>query len=287
MKVDPSLANVSNTCKSCGNHFKGLYCNLCGEKILESKDKTFRSFLGSVLITITFADSKFIKTLWLTLKNPGFLSKEYANGRRVMYLRPLQLFFILNLIYFLFPVLQLFNSSLYTQMYLLLHSPLVRPLVLNHILTHDFSMDGYALMYNEKTTSLAKLLIVAFVILASLPLALIYRKKNRYFADHMVLSVEVAAFNLLVNAILLSILLWLVSKFFVWSNSGWKEYLNDTTLSIIFVTTNVYFLFRAARTFYGQTGKRQIIKVALGLVGLFLALEAYRLILFFVTFWSL
>jgi hypothetical protein len=51
--------------------------------------------------------------------------------------------------------------------------------------------------------------------------------------------------------------------------------------------TNLYFLFNAGRAFYGQRGYALIIKVMLGLLGLFLALEAYRLVLFLVTFWAL
>src|SRR5215204_6994767 len=84
---------IEHTCKSCGNTFTGLYCNQCGEKVIEPKDRSLRTFLSNILLFVSLADSRFFKTLWLTIKNPGFLSKEYADGRRVNYLRPLQLFF--------------------------------------------------------------------------------------------------------------------------------------------------------------------------------------------------
>jgi Protein of unknown function (DUF3667) len=275
-----------HTCKSCGHVFVGAYCNLCGEKVIEPKDRSMQVFLRNILIAVTFADNRFIKTLWLTIKNPGFLSKEYADGRRVHYLRPLQLFFVLNLIYFLFPILQLFSSSLRTQMYYLFHSALVRPMVIERVVQEGLSINGFALIYDAKTTGLAKLLMVIFVFLASLPLSLIFRKKNRYFTDHVALSVELACYNMFVNAILLSGVLWGLSILFRWSGSGLGDYLNDTTFTVIFVTTNLYFIYRAAGTFYQQKGKRLIVKSALAIVGLFLALEAYRLMLFFVTFWS-
>ncbi|QOI98139.1 MAG: DUF3667 domain-containing protein [Flammeovirgaceae bacterium] len=278
---------TTHTCKSCGNQFTGLYCNLCGEKVIEPKDRSFKVFLSNILIAITFADSRFIKTLWMIIRNPGFLSKEYAEGRRVNYLRPLQLFFILNLIYFLFPVLQLFNSSLRTQMYYLFHSPWVRTLVIERITASGMSLQGYELMYNAKSTSLAKLLVVVYVLLASIPLSLIYlKKRNRYFTDHVTLSVELACYNLFVNAILLSALLWVVSWLLRLGNLPWQGYLNENTLTGIFVTTNLYFVYRASATFYDQQGKRLWIKSILVIIGLFLALEAYRLLLFLVTFWS-
>lgn len=278
---------TTQTCKSCGNQFTGWYCNLCGEKVIEPKDRSFKAFLSNILIAITFADSRFIKTLWMIIRNPGFLSKEYAEGRRVKYLRPLQLFFILNLIYFLFPVLQLFNSSFRTQMYYLFHSAWVRTLVLEKITASGVSLQGYELMYNAKSTSLAKLLVVGYVVLASIPLSLVYlKKRNRYFTDHATLSVELACFNIFINAIMLSAILWIINRLLHLGNLPWQHYLNENTLTGIFVATNLYFVYRASATFYGQQGKRLWIKSLLVILGLFLALEAYRLLLFFVTFWS-
>ena len=124
-----SIDSPDRVCKSCGHGFKGLYCNVCGEKVLESKDRTFKSFLQNILLAITFADNKFAKTLWLIVRNPGFVSREYVEGKRLNYVKPLQMFFVLNLIYFLFPLLQLFNTSLRTQMYLRTHSKLVQSMV--------------------------------------------------------------------------------------------------------------------------------------------------------------
>lgn len=265
-----------------------MYCNLCGEKVIEPKERKFSVFLNKVLISTTIVDNKFARSLWLTIKRPGFLSREYVDGRRVKYMLPLQMFFILNLVYFLFPLLQMFNSSLYTQLHVLPHSNIARKVVAEKINKEGISMEGFELMYNTKTTSLTKLLLVIFVVLASLPLSLIFRKKNRYFTDHLALSVELTSFNLAFNAIGLSVLFFVFNKLFKWGDMTWgNHYLNDLTLTIIFVTTNVYFIFTSARTFYSQTGKRRIVKALLGVLGLFLALEAYRFCLFFITIWTL
>lgn len=275
---------AERVCKSCSNQFHGIYCNQCGEKVLETSDRTFHNFISNVL---TFADNKFLKTLWMIIRHPGLLSKEYAEGRRVNYIRPLQLFFVLNLIYFLFPLLQLFNTSLHIQMYLRTHSPLVRSMVYSKVGRDALALEGYSLMYNQRSTGLAKLLIIVFVILASIPMMVIYKKRNRYFTDHVTLAVELTSYNLAMNAIFLSLFLMILNKVLHWTHSGWEKYLDDFTLTIIFVLTNTYFLFKAGRTFYGQTGKKLIFKVILGLLGLFIALELYRLTLFLITFWVL
>lgn len=85
-------------CKNCNNQFHGLYCNLCGEKVILPKDRKLSNVVGSILAITSIVDNKFFKSLKLIVTNPGFLSREYADGRRVRYMRPLQLFFILNLI---------------------------------------------------------------------------------------------------------------------------------------------------------------------------------------------
>jgi hypothetical protein len=281
-----SSERAMHICKSCGNHFQGMYCNACGEKILSPGDRSFKHFMSDVIRSLTF-DNKFIKTLKYIIVRPGFISREFAEGRRVKYLKPLQLFFILNLIYFLFPLLQLFNTSLNTQMYLRTHSPLVRNLVNQELAEKGYSYQGYSLMYNEKSTSLAKLLVIVFVFFAALPFTIIYSKRNRFFADHLTLSVELATFNLAMNALFLSIFLVLVNNIIHWTHAGWQKYLDDVTLTLIFVLTNIYFLFSAGRVFYNQKGFKLIIKVILGLLGLFVALELYRLVLFLLTYWSI
>jgi hypothetical protein len=275
MESSPSLDQHS--CKSCGNQFTGVYCNQCGEKILQPADRSFKKFLSNILIAVTFADSKFAKTLWLVLKDPGFVSLEFANGRTVKYLKPISLFFVLNLIYFLFPVIQLFNASLNTQM-LSPFSDLIRPIVAKKMVMEHLDMASFALVYGTKSTSLAKLMVMLFVVLASLPLNLLYRKRNRYFTDHVGYAVELACFNLFINTMVLAVFA---------SLTGIGQYLNETVLTAIFITTNLYFLIRSGSTFYHESGWKLLFKSVL-MIGLLKAsLEVYRLILFFVTMWSL
>ena len=276
-----------HACKNCGNAFKGYYCNICGEKVLEVKDRKIKSLLGTILIAITFADSKFIKTLWLIIRKPGFLSSEYVQGIRVKYVKPLQLFFILNLIYFLFPVFQLFNSSLYTQITMLPHSELAAELVKDELAENGLSLKAYALLYDAKSQSFAKLLIVVFIFISTVPLAIIFRKKKFYFTDHSALAVELAAFNLAINAIALSGLMWVMNKIFSITGSSLGIYLNEWLISLIFIATNLYFLARSGRNFYNTRGINLTLQTLMGLAGLYLSLEIYRLFLFFITFYTL
>ena len=268
---------VEHTCKSCGHSFSGIYCNQCGEKILLPSDRSFKKLLNNILITITFADSKFLKALILVIIKPGFLSREFAEGRTVKYLKPISLFLVLNLIYFFFPVIQLFNASLNTQ----LLSPLggyYQNFIAAKMVALHLDVNSFSLIYNLKTTGYAKLMVMVFALIASLPLNLFYYKRNRYFTDHVGLMVELACFNLFINAILLTLIV---------SLAGLGKYLDELVLTIIFVSANLYFLLRASKIFYSEKGPLLIMKSAIMILFLKVSLECYRCVLFFVTLWSL
>lgn len=265
-------------CKSCGNRFRGTYCNACGEKILQKEDRSFKAFVNAIVTAITFADNKFAKALWLVVTRPGFLSYEYTAGRRVKYLKPLSLFFVLNLVYFLFPVIQLFNASLHTQL-LTPQRELVQQMVAHKMVNLDMrDVASFSLIYNQKTTTLAKLMVMVFVIIASLPLNVLYRKKNRFFVDHVTIMAELACFNLFVNAILLT----LITRLF---NLG--QFLDEQVLTYLLVFSNLYFILFSGMNFYREKGWKLALKAILILLTLKVAIEIYRAVLFLITMLAL
>lgn len=265
-------------CKNCGNRFTGLYCNLCGEKVLGTEDRSFRMFLNNIFLAITLADSRFVKGLWLMVSKPGYLSREFAEGRKVKYIKPLSVFFLLNLIYFLFPVIQLFNASLRTQINSFQGKLTVQTVAtkMTQLGFHDVS--SFSILYNQKTAGFAKMLVILFVVVASLPLNLIYRSRSRYFTDHVGLSIELVCFNLLINALFLTLLVNL---------SGLGAHLDEFILTAIFISTNIYFFIRSGRIFYEEKGIRLIMKSLIMIGVLKISLEIYRAILFYVTIWSM
>ncbi len=267
-----------HTCKSCGNQFTGLYCNRCGEKIIQPQDRSLRSFLNSIFVALTFADSKFFRSIALVVGKPGFLSREFAYGRRVNYLRPMSLFFLLNLVYFLFPIIQLFSATLRTQLNSFHGAYAVPSIVAKMTELGVRDIASFALLYDQHTGALAKMLVIVFAILVSLPLNLIYRTRNRYFTDHVGLAVELVCFNLFINALCLSLI---VGAFHIGS------FIGERTLTTILLTTNLYFIIRAGRIFYEDRGWKLVLRSLLMIGVLKIALEAYRAVLFYITIWSM
>ncbi len=268
-----NLIEKPHICNSCNHEFNGNFCNHCGEKVLRPADKSLKSILNSILLTITFVDSRFIKTLWMVIVSPGMLSRNFSNGKRVSHISPMSLFFVLNLAYFFFPVIQLFNASLNTQ----LLSPLsgfYSTIIAHKIVNMGIDLNSFTLLYNLKTTGLAKLMVMVFVILSSLPLNVLYWKKNKYFTDHVTYAIELACFNLFINTIVLTLMVRLI---------GGGGLLDEFVLTVIFIITNLYFVLRSGYTYYYEHGWRLILKSIFLIVFLKVALEAYRAILFFIT----
>lgn len=265
--------NEQHVCKSCGNRFSGSYCNVCGEKVLTGADRAFKTFLNSILVAVTFADSAFLRTLKEVLIRPGNFSKSFIEGKRVKFVRPISLFLVLNIFYFFFPLIQLFNASLNTQL-LTPFAPLYKDIIATKMVNMELDIENFSLVYNIKTRTLAKMMVMVFVFFSSLPLNLIFIKRNRFFTDHIDFMTEVASFNLFANALVLTVLVSLL---------GLGQYLNELSLTVIFIITNLYFLLRGIHTFYETNGWRLVVRSILVIIGMKIGLEIYRALLFFLT----
>lgn len=151
-------------CKSCGKSISGIYCSNCGEKVVTPNERTLSFQLGKIVNAITFADTKMLQTLWLVILKPGMLNREYMIGRRVIYSAPLALFFIGNLIYFLLPILQTFNTSLDVQMNGMPYSSMVTNAVERKLEKESLGLDSYTEDFDAVSTSNAKLLLILIAI---------------------------------------------------------------------------------------------------------------------------
>lgn len=87
-------------CLNCGTVVIGKYCHVCGQENLEPEE-SFWHLVSHFFSDVTHFDGKFISSLKDILFKPGFLSKEYMNGRRVRYLNPIRMYLFTSFIFFL------------------------------------------------------------------------------------------------------------------------------------------------------------------------------------------
>lgn len=104
---------VAAPCVSCGAALHGPFCHECGEKALHpGHDFSIRHFLEETVEGFLHLDSRLLRSLRGLLTRPGFLTAEFIAGRRVPYMKPLPLFFVIALIFYLFfPTASAFFSN--------------------------------------------------------------------------------------------------------------------------------------------------------------------------------
>jgi hypothetical protein len=87
-------------CLNCGAEVTGKFCSNCGQENIETKENFFHLAFHFISDIFHF-DSKFFGSLIPLFTRPGFLTKEYWDGRRVKYIHPLRLFFFASILFVL------------------------------------------------------------------------------------------------------------------------------------------------------------------------------------------
>lgn len=181
------------TCKNCGNLFTGKYCNECGEKVYTEHDKKLSHVFEEAFHFITHLDSKFLKSLKYLFSKPGFISKEYCEGKRKKYFKPVSLFLIGVVIYLLFPLLQGLNISFESHLANnnIMHLFYSRTWAVHKMSTHHWTEQQLAEKFDHLSSKFAKVLLFVMLPLTTISLSFIFRKKRRYFFDHFILTTEI------------------------------------------------------------------------------------------------
>lgn len=93
-------------CKNCGTELQGVYCHKCGQYARDLK-QSFGNYVMEYLSNTYNLDGRIIQTIWLLFRKPGFLTKEFLQGKINSYVHPLKLNMFL-----LFVVMAVFAFSI-------------------------------------------------------------------------------------------------------------------------------------------------------------------------------
>jgi len=86
-------------CLNCGEKILGEYCYQCGQKSTVRRVSIWL-LISDILDDYITPDSKLGRSLFLLFFKPGLLTKEYNEGKRAKYVRPLRLYIVASILYF-------------------------------------------------------------------------------------------------------------------------------------------------------------------------------------------
>lgn len=89
---------VIHACENCGHRNAGAYCSACGQSFREI-NRPFREVIKDFLGFFSF-DTSIFRTIRPFLLKPGFLAREFLNGRRKRYMSPIRLYLFLSIVFF-------------------------------------------------------------------------------------------------------------------------------------------------------------------------------------------
>lgn len=276
------ISEEPGTCRNCGSKLEGTYCSNCGERAFVPGEHSVRHFLGDVLNAITFLDTKFLRTLKLMIVRPGAMSYQYINGRRVPFIKPMSMFFIVNLVYFMFAMGDALNSTLYSQLNNMPHSSIAKEMVVKKIKAEKISEKAFTASYESQSTDMAKMWLVLLVLFFSIPLGIVNIGRKVFFFDHLIVSLEFISIGTIYMFIILPWLTALAHKLGAFPGQDL-----DSTIKYPLIVIAVVLLFFFERNTYKQNLFRSLTKAALLLFFFYLTLQLYRASLFFITMWTL
>jgi len=269
-------------CVNCGIELRGDYCHACGQRKIRKEDKSLKHFFEEAFASLFYADGKFPKTLRLLVTKPGALTAAYIKGIRRTYVSPLQLFFFANLIYFLFPVLSTFNTSLYIQMNSLPYSPMVERTVNGYLEESNIPMEDFRADYEQKSASVGKLMLILLVLLQGLMLQLLFLpRKEYYLQDFFAAAAYFNSFYILLILVLLPFTLIGIANL---AGSSIESFISESILTVVFLGVILIYMSLLIRRAFSTTIAGALWRGTTLAIFMIPSFMIYRFILFWITY---
>lgn len=94
------MSRALTECSNCAQRFEAQYpfCPYCGQ---QAENKLTIGVLFSNTISNYFSvDARFFKSYVPLMTKPGFLAKEFVDGKRILYLHPAQMYLFVSVVFF-------------------------------------------------------------------------------------------------------------------------------------------------------------------------------------------
>lgn len=273
------------TCPSCQVAVATPYCATCGEEPVAQADLTLRGLAAKVLHAFTSIDARAARSARLLLRRPGALTVAWTSGIRRPYVAPFQLFLIANVIFFAVQWAvgeNVFSSTLESHLHHQDWSELAQAAVASRLQALHLTLDQYQPRFDRAVVLYAKSLILLMALVFALCLPLAFLRERRPFMTHVVYSLHLYTFLLLLFCLAL-----LAARLSAWLGYGGLEVpVVDNVLSVVNVAACAAYLHLASRPVYGAAGARRLLTTLLLAVAVAAIAIGYRFALFFITLYG-
>jgi hypothetical protein len=295
--------SLPETCPSCGQPRLTRYCANCGERAIAPDDLSLKRFfrsLGEELLPgfgdedeqgLKRAGGRVYRTVYTLLRYPGRMTADYFVGRRRPYMKPVQVYVALSVIFFLVGT-NYFRYELGDYEYV----PGIgetKELIEREAQRRRTSVESYSEVFDRRITAQKKTMIAVLIPLLALGMVpLIPRRK---YGEHLIFSIHAFAFMMLFLGVIVKLFFYVVFVILrvvplereVVSTIGAALDNEFIFVSLIYLGYMLY-LRAALRVVYGGRPLTPLWRaLALTVVHAFLIVFVFRLGLFYTTFYSL
>ena len=159
-------------CANCGASIDSAFCGACGEKRFDRHDLSLGHFFEHTFEAFVHFDHSILRTLRALVIQPGRLTADWTAGRRKSFHPPVQLFLLMNVLYFVATALNGWNTlatNLDTHISWTDHQELAKSMVDGKLAARGITLKEYRPVFDAKSTIQAKSLVILMVPEFALP----------------------------------------------------------------------------------------------------------------------
>lgn len=284
----PLDTTTEEECPTCGARVSTRFCPACGEERASERHYSLRHLGEELVESLVHADGRALRTIRTLVARPGALTTEYMRGARKPYLAPLQLFFLVNVVFFLWAGVthvNMFSTPLRFHVQGTFYSDQAASLVNARLAARHATFATYAAAFDHAAALQSKSLIILMVPLLAVVIAIVSLPGRRAAVQHVVFALHTMTMLLLLTIALgtcLGIFVAVIRALGI--QIRWQ--IIDQASAILLVLLVGIYVHRAVGRAYGWSGATGTLRAIAFAAALIPALFLYRAALFFTTFYT-
>jgi hypothetical protein len=258
--VSETTTGIPSACSNCGDARVATFCAQCGEKQPHHHDLTLRHFLHELVHEMVHLDGKLYRTLRQLIVRPGQLTVEYFAGQKTRSITPLRLFLTMFALQFIaytaYKPAAIYSVSTFRKFDTRggLSTMLDRKAAKHHM-----TAEQYGDLIDERWHKNLSMLQLGNVVGIAIVLKLLYRRRKRTLAEHLVFAAHYLCFSYL-----FTLVVWPI-----YATIGFRPGLAQRVITVTHIAANIIYLYFAQRRYYGQSKGKTMAKTALLWAGVY------------------